>query len=324
MNTAVIAVTDRGRRLAEKIAAGLCDSVVLDQSRGLSAVLAERWHRHEGFVFVMAVGAAVRLIAPCLRDKYTDPCVVAVDEKGCFAVSLVSGHIGGGNRLAGEIAMITGGQAVITTASDILGHTAVDLWARNNDFFPEDRAALTRVSAKLVNNGKVCFFSDIPIHDIPHDFERTEDHSIADIIVSHRIFKWPENSLILRPRIIVIGIGCNRGVRSEQIEQAFSEAFMIHGFSEKSALKLASIDLKRNEKGLLEFAVKRGLDIDFFTAGQLNSVKDIEPSDAVMKATGAKAVAEPSALLGAGNNKLLTGKMKWKDVTIAAAMALSI
>lgn len=324
MKTAIITVTDRGRKLAEKISGNLGNSAVIDHKSGFSNVLAEIWGKYDGFVFIMAVGAVVRLIAPLLRDKYTDPCVVAVDELGRFSISLLSGHIGGGNELAEKIAIITGGQAVVTTASDILGHTAVDLWAKKNSLVTENRHALTRASARLVNSGRLKIYSDVPLSNIPHDFEKTEECLFADIIVSHRIFTWPDGALVLRPRIIVVGIGCNRGVRPSQITQALKEAFKEHGVSEKSVRNLASIDLKKNEKGLLEFASEKGLEIDFFTAGQLNTVKCASSSDAVIKATGARGVAEPAACLGAGSENLVIRKMKWKDVTLAAAMAPSI
>lgn len=324
MRTAIISVTGRGQKLGKRIAEKLLNSECIERKAPVSQILGRLWGEYDRFVFIMAVGAVVRLIAPFVRDKYSDPCVVAVDELGLFSVSLLSGHIGGGNDLAQEVATMTGGQAVITTASDILGHTAIDLWVKRNNLVPENRCLLTRVSVRLIDSGKLRIYSDIPMKSIPHDFEDTHDYTLADIIVSVFAHKWPDYSLVLRPKVLVVGVGCNRGVNACQIGQAFKDAFDEHGLSEESVSSLATIDLKRDEAGLLEFASGKGLKIDFFTAEQLNSVKGVSRSDASIKATGAIGVSEPAALLGAYSEKLIIRKMKWKDVTLAVAMAPSI
>lgn len=319
---ACLAVSEGGQQLAARLAAGLGGSVIPRRS-GLGELMPALWQEYDGLVCVMATGIVVRCIAPLVADKERDPAVVVVDETGRFAVSLLSGHLGGANDLARQVAAITGGQAVITTASDLLGQTALDLWARERNLAAEERQALTRASAKLVNNGMLRIFSEVPIASLPADLVAVAAPEEADCIVSHRLGSWPKGILLLRPRHLVVGIGCNRGTSREDIGVALAEALSEHNLSPLAIRNLASIDVKSDEAGLLAFAGERGLSIDFYTKDQLNRVAGISPSEAVLRATGAQGVAEPAALLSSGADNLLVRKMKWKDVTIAIAQAPS-
>jgi len=318
-----LAVTDGGRRLAAGIARGLPNGVLVPERTGLADLLPGLWQEYDGLVMVMAAGIVVRLIAPLVENKKTDPAVVVVDEAGRFAISLLSGHLGGANELARRVAAITGGEPVITTASDTLGHTALDLWARDQGLLAAEGEQLTRASARLVNHGRLRVYSEVAVASLPPDFELVGAPADADCIVSHRLGPWPEGVCILRPRDLVVGIGCNRGTSQEQIEAAVAEAFAAHGFSEQAIRNLASIDLKQDEPGLLAFAQARELRIDFYDKDALNGVAGVSTSLAVLRATGARGVAEPAALLSAGTDNLLVRKMKWKDVTIAVAQAPS-
>ena len=139
------------------------------------------------------------------------------------------------------------------------------------------------------------------------------------MIISNRLLPKGSTAAALRPRNLVFGVGCNRGTTEEQISRAVTDSCLQCGLSSRSIYALATIDLKNDEQGLLTFAESRGLKINFYSAEQLNSVPGTSRSDAVFAATGAYAVAEPAALLGAGVEKLLSRKIKWRDVTIAIA-----
>ena len=319
----VLAVTEGGQRLAAEIAKGIENAAVIPVRTTLADQFSELWSQYDGFVCVMATGIVVRLIAPLLKDKKTDPCVVVVDEKGRFAISLLSGHLGGGNDLAQQVATVTNGQAVITTASDVLGHTALDLWAQEQGLAVIDNAKLTHASAQLVNTGTLRVFTDIVGLPLPADFVIVANPVEADCVISNRLDLGAESDLRLIPRNLVVGIGCNRGTAAADIEAAFREALGEHGLSELAVRNLASIDLKNDEAGLLAFAESRKLRIDFYSKDQLNTVDNVSVSDVVMRATGAQGVAEPAALLSADSKKILVRKMKWKDVTIAVAQAPS-
>lgn len=314
---AIIALTRGGRELAARLAPRLQAEVIDSCPLGLAQTLAQIWPCCRGLVLIMAAGIAVRGLAPLLRDKLTDPGVVVLDETGRFAVSLLSGHLGGGNALARQVAALTGGQAVITTASDSLGLTALDLWARHHSLVLA-QGTLTATSAALVNNGAIKVFSDLP-GDLPPDFTVVTNPAQAELIISNRLPAAGSCQTVLCPRNLTMGIGCNRGTSAMQIEAAAQGTCRQSGLFFQAVGRLASIDLKQDEQGLLQFAAAHGLDLQWYDADLLNSVPGVSLSSAAKKATGAQAVAEPAALLAAGHHTLLIRKTKWKDVTIALA-----
>jgi cobalt-precorrin 5A hydrolase len=243
-----------------------------------------------------------------------------VDEAGRFAISLLSGHIGGGNDLARRIAEVIGAEAVITTASDTLGLPAIDLWAKGLNLAAEDEKALTCVSARLVNTGSIRIYSDVRLPALPPGLIKTDTPETADIVVSNRT-GFKKGPLFLRPRNLAVGIGCNRGVKMDSIIYAVNETFRINGFSLLSIRNLASIDIKRDEAGLIEYAKMLGVDIKFYSSGSLGAVRIKQPSKVVLDATGVGGVCEPAAILSAGTERLLVEKTRWKTVTVAVAEA---
>jgi len=302
-----------GRRLAESLGGDFfaCKGQV-------AATVAQIWDRYQAIVCIMATGIVVRTIAPLLRDKYRDPAIVVCDAQGRFAISLLSGHLGGANDLAQRVAAATGGQAVLTTASDVLGRTALDLWCRDLGLTPDDKGAFTRAMAKLVDQGTLAVWSRFSLPELPPDLKPVATRTAADLIIDSRTEDTA--AVLLPPKALVIGIGCNRGTPAEAIAQAVAATCRQQRLAPQAIARLASIDLKQDEKGLLEFARQQHLAIDFYSKDQLNQVEGVSTSEAVQRATGAKGVAEPAALLSAGpGSTLLVAKLKWTDVTTAVA-----
>ena len=328
MKTAVIALTWGGRELAGRIVAGLENSESCEVTGGVLATIERLWGHYDGLICVMAAGIVVRAIAPLCRDKKSDPCVLVLDEKGQFVISLLSGHLGGGNELAHQVAAITGGTAVITTASDVTGHTALDLWAAGHNLRVQNPQAMARVAAKLVNEGEVSFFAGVACGGLPADFRVVAEPALADIILSPADFDpgvYPD-ALVLCPRNLYLGLGCNRGTVSADFELAVTELCAEHRLDRHAIAGIGSIDLKADEAGLLQFASDNNLPLRFFSAEELNRVEGLATSPAVLAATGAKGVAEPAAMLAAGDDttpgqpgQLIVRKIKWKDVTAAVA-----
>ncbi len=293
------------------------------------ATIKDLWETHDGLICVMAAGIVVRAIAPLCRDKKSDPCVLVLDEQGRFVISLLSGHLGGGNELARSVAAITGGVAVITTASDVTRHTPLDLWAARHDLQVVNPAQMAAVAARLVNNGGLNLFVRFGCGRVPDDLHLVATPEEADVIVSplcadHAV--QPE-ALSLYPRTLILGLGCNRGTVAADFETAVTELCARHGLERRAISGIASIDLKADEAGLLQFALENKLPLSFNPAHELNRVEGVAASPAVLAATGAKAVAEPAAMLAAGEGqqdgeigKLLVRKMKWQDVTAAVAV----
>ncbi|MFA7383897.1 MAG: cobalamin biosynthesis protein [Desulfurivibrionaceae bacterium] len=318
MQIGILAITEGGKRLAADLAAKMVSARLLPQEGGVAHTLATHWRELDGFVCIMAAGIVVRGIAPLLQGKESDPCVVVLDEKGHHAVSLLSGHLGGGNDLARQVAALSGGEAVITTASDTLGFAALDLWARAQDLLCEHKEGLTRASAKLVNSGSLRIYAEVAIASLPHGLVAVAGPEQAELVVSSRIADYGM-ALVFRPRNLVVGVGCNRGVPIGELRQACEELFAEQGLSQMSIRNLASIDLKQDEEGLLAFAEERGWRLEFFSKEELNRVKNITVSEAALRAVGVVGVAEPAALLSAQSNDLLVGKKKWRNVTMAVA-----
>jgi cobalamin biosynthesis protein CbiG len=318
-------ITDGGRRLAEKLAEGFPGSEVVKFS---SKSFGDKWTLSKNIICIMATGIVVRTAAPLLKDKKTDPAVVVLDEKGQYTVSLLSGHVGGANALAEEVAAYLGAQAVITTASDVQGRLSLDLWAVAHNLYIEDFEKLKKLSTRIVNGQKVTFYSDCPIDEghVPDEFEQADSAEQAEIVVSEGIMNT--DALMLRPGVLFVGIGCNRGTEKAEIADVFHGVLQKEGLSINSVKGIASIDVKQDEQGLLDFAEDIGLDIEFFSKDVLNdavSVYNIAPSEAVRAATGAAAVAEPAAVAGAkkifDDCTIITPKVKRGNVTLAIAKA---
>jgi cobalt-precorrin 5A hydrolase len=324
MKTAVIALTTGGKELAEQVKAQLPDCFIDNKNIPIFEKIEDLWGQGlDAIICIMATGIVVRAIGKLCSDKTKDPCVLVLDEKGQFVISLLSGHLGGGNTLCQTLAGKIGAQAVITTASDVTGHTALDLWSKKNFLVVDDRKKLTEKSAKLINTGKVTIYTELDFDSLPEDFTVVENPEAADIIVSDYVFSGSD-SLILRPCSLTVGLGCNRGTQKEDFEIALIELFSDNELHLESICSFASIDLKEDEQGMLEFAANKELKIKFYAKELLNSVDDVSSSAVVFAATGAKGVAEPAALLAAqttfGSGTFIVRKRKWKDVTAAVAM----
>ncbi len=323
MRIAILAITAGGKRLAEKIAGGLTGARILLPAGNISATLHEAWPMYDALICIMSAGIVVRALAPLCRDKYADPCVVVLDEAGKHAVSLLSGHLGGGNSLAIKVAAISHGQPVITTASDTLGLTAIDLWVQENGLLlRSNRSSLTLAAAKMVNSGRLRIFMDCEISGLPVDFRHVASPDDADIIVSSHRFHIADR-VHLSPRNLFFGIGCNRGTSAVDIAHSVEETCRIHNLDRRALVACATIDAKIDEQGLLYFARDNNLPVHFFCRKQMNEVTGITESEHAMTALGVRAVAEPAAILAASDatsrGRLLIGKIKWKDVTTAVA-----
>ncbi|MBI2832096.1 MAG: precorrin-3B C(17)-methyltransferase [Chloroflexi bacterium] len=301
----------------------------------------EVFRQYRNLVLVMAVGVAVRLLATELRDKHKDPGVVVIDDAGTFAVSLLSGHLGGANRLAKRVASLLCAQPVVTTASDTSGTIAVDLLGKEFNWEIEDTDNITRVSAALVNGEPVGIYQDAgemgwwpetkPLPDNVRIFTgieslRQPDFSAA-LIITDRILEkeqltlLPSLTITYRPKSLVVGVGCNRGTKSTEIEEAVTNILGTHGLSLGSIRNIATIDLKKDEAGLLEFARKYRLRIDYFNKKELSQAKfPSHPSAKVEGYVGTPSVCESAAILSSGNPSLVVPKERFKGaVTIAVA-----
>lgn len=344
---AAIAVSARGAALACRLATAMPDVTAHLPARFAPGTGGEPYDQPvrllleslfgsvSGLVLVMATGAAVRLIAPLLRDKWTDPAVVVVDDAGRFAISLVSGHIGGANRLAERVAAALDALPVITTASESAGVPPVDLLGREEGWRIEPDSALTTVAAALVNGERAGVFQDTGseswLATLPASVTRFSEvdalvaaDPAAAIIVSDHVFALPDRlvakTATYRPPSLVLGIGCSRGASDAEIAALVDGTLAAHRLSPLSVCALASIDRKADEPGLLAFCARRQLKLVTYPAAELDMVQgEWKPSEVVRSAVGTGGVAEPAALACAGVSRLLVKKVKSRQVTLAIA-----
>lgn len=276
----------------------------------------------DALVFVGACGIAVRAIAPLLRGKTKDPAVVVLDESGRFCISLVSGHLGGANELAQRCAAIVGAQPVITTATDVRGVFAADDWARRNGCFVANPRAIQEISGRLLDAREVGLFSRFAIQgELPAGVTLGEHE--AGICLSCRVEKPFAVTLNLVPRAVTLGIGCRRGTRQESIAQAVRAFLEENQIPFQAIQNVASIDLKKEEEGLLDFCQRHGLPFYTYSASQLMSPQvqgEFSSSPFVLRTTGADNVCERAAVCHSGG-ALLAAKTARDGVTVAAAVA---
>ena len=305
-------------------------------SEQLGVLCGELVNYYSKLIFIMAVGIVVRTISPFLSHKSVDPAVVVVDEKGRFAISLISGHLGGANELAKEVALLTGGEPVITTATDVHEKYSFDLLAKQLDCKIIDFNGLKRCNYALLHGEKVGIYPDILKSYIPLRKKSSiifyksiksilNSDCLYKVIISNKqiedgVLKQKRTVISLNPRNLVLGIGCNRGTSSSEIEDTVRRFFNEWRRSFQSIKKIATVDIKSSEKGLTSFVRKHNFEIEFFKAKQLNKVESLTPpSRSSLKAVGSRGVCEPAAMLGAGVTTLLHSKKKTPNVTVAVA-----
>ena len=361
MRAAVISFTERGREVSLRIRRILeregirCRNFARERfCRGeeglevfageLSAWSGDRFGDSEALIFVGACGIAVRAVAPWVRDKFQDPAVVAVDEGGRFVIPLLSGHVGGANRLARLLAGSLGAVPVITTATDVSGKFAVDVFAAENGCAISDRRLAKEISAAVLAGERIPLLSDFPLEgEFPREIyvckktaaggkdltgsaaeleERTGGLRIR-ITLSDR---EREGELRLIPRAAVLGMGCRRGVSEEELWRAAERALGEAGVDRRGLRALASVDLKKNEEGLIRLAARLQVPFLTFSAEELNRLPgEYSSSDFVKRTAGVDCVCERAAMaaacLGGGRGRLAAGKRAFGPVTAAVAAA---
>ena len=324
MTAAIIAFTRRGAALGRTLADSLggtlhvparfAPEVGAEAYDSLEGWTAKAWTEADALIFVGAAGIAVRAIAPHVKDKFTDPAVVSVDEAGRFVIPLLSGHVGGANELALNIATLTGGQAAVSTATDVNGLFAVDVWARERDMVITDRVLAKEISAALLEGKPVGFVSDFG-HPCPAGL--TRGPAELGVWVTYRRREGPfPRTLRLAPRGLILGIGCRKGTPEETIREAVAE--VLSGYEPQAVVQVATIDLKKEEPGLLAFCAAQNLPLAIYTAEELAAAKGrFTRSAFVAHITGVDNVCERAAVCAGGT--ILVPKQAKNGVTVAVA-----
>jgi cobalt-precorrin 5A hydrolase len=296
----------------------------------LSKFVRNLFQKYDALVFVMAMGIVVRAISKYVKDKRTDPAVIAVDEKGRFAISVLSGHIGGANDLAETIAKGIKARPVITTATDVQDKPSVETLAREFNLEIEDFEHAKGINAAIVNEKKVGIFSDFELGiAMPENmsFSRFKElqsngtnYDAIIIITNKRIGRLEKPYVVLRPKNLILGIGSRKGIGKGEVLEAINYAMKKAGLSIKSIKTIATIDFKAKEKGIVEAAGELNTPLKSIDAKDVKEIEErFDQSKHVREKVGVGAVSEPVAVLAGENTRLIQKKIKRKGVTVAIA-----
>jgi cobalt-precorrin 5A hydrolase len=356
---AIYAITKHGVEIARKLLEGLpeADLYVSEKLRAnapagakvlplpMGPLLGDTFMAYDCHLFIISVGAVVRMVAPLLQNKKVDPAVLCVDDASRFTICVLSGHVGRGNAFTDRVSAVLGNQPVITTASDVIGTLTVDILGRELGWTLDDMDRnVTRGCAAVVNATPVLVVQEAgepgwwpeekPLPEgvryatsldgvDPTAFEILLIATDRDIRESYPAC-W-QNSVIYRPKTLVLGIGCDRDTSPELVERGVAELLAKNGLSEKSVKAVASIDKKSDEAAILELGRRHGWPLAFYSAEELDGVPGIEsPSETVKRHVGSRGVAEPAALKAAGADRLLVPKQIYTEPGAGRSMTFAV
>ena len=354
---AIVTITRPGLELARKLRKGLGATLFVsekyldanEKETGIEAfdgvvknLLPRLFQEYDGIVLIMALGIVVRTIAPLIQDKKYDPGIVVVDVTGKFSISLLSGHLGGANQLARDVTDIIGSIPVITTGTDVTGTIAPDMIAKELKADLEPFDLLKKVSSAIVDGDKVLVINPekIPVPSLegtmkPHillsdTWPEIVPPSRAAVIITSRTDKrdlpLPVH-VFIRPRVLTVGMGCNRGTSFDEVHTLLTETFSAHNLSLSSIRAFGTIELKSDEEGFLQLSRALDRPMITFSREELSSVSTPNPSAMVESHVGTPGVAEPAAVLAlcknppfsGGQAHLIVHKTKSVNATIAIA-----
>ncbi len=374
VQTAILSVSKRGAELGQRIKALVAPHAVCYEKTGREsggeAIYFDSLKPHMGDIFktydqvlcIMALGIVVRMIAPYIEHKSKDPAIVVMDEVGHHTISLLSGHLGGANEWATTIALAIDSDPVITTATDVNGLPAPDVWARNEQLTVDDFNTLIAVNSAVVAGEQVNYYIDksipnsailmqsagehVGIHGKVYGFivdcsaDEAKVNLVDDkisvqmlqnsrshcVVVTDKIIPTASHQLILRPKTFTMGIGCRRDTPKELILEAITQSLEQHQLSPKSLLTAASVIVKQDEVGLLAAMRELGWPIKFYEQEEMEPIieqQKLHESTFVKGTIGVGNVCETTALLAAKSQILIQEKTIYPKTTIAIAQVTS-
>lgn len=328
-NITIISFTKKGgdinKRLTDILSESDIKSYTLEKYRFDNRVkplgnLKETVKRHftdDAVIFIGAVGIAVRSIAPYIKDKFCDPAVLVIDELGRYVIPLLSGHVGGANELANYIGEALSAAPIITTATDINGTFAVDVFAKKNNLLISSRKLAKDVSAALLDNNCIDIDSDIKNIDVKELKKKLNPKNKAcDIKVRITDRIYDDTVLTLIPKNLYIGVGCKKNTDADKMWDFVNDIFRLEGLDIRAVKSIGSIDIKRDEDAVKNFANRLNVPFLTFTKDELNSVSgDFFESEFVRKTVGVGNVCERAVCIQCNN--LIVKKTAREGMTVA-------
>jgi cobalt-precorrin 5A hydrolase len=347
--TSVLAITKNGIKIGENLKKVFPDWNVFAPSKLTTETVGITWYseptteklvelfkNNNALICIFSLGAVIRLIAPYLKDKKTDPAVIVIDDKTNFVISVLSGHIGGANELTKEIAEKLGALPVITTAADVNKTIAVDLVGREFNWKIDDDSTVTKISAHMVNEEPIGVFQEagekkwnkklpknVMIYENMEDLKKS--NSKAHLIISDKIIdkEISKESVIYRPPSLVIGIGLHWDTSKDTIKEGIKFCLEKFKLSSKSITKLVSIKKPEDVQGLIDLGKEMGIPVEYVNREDLAEISAPNPSETVKAFEGTASVSEAAAIK-ISQGQLIVEKQKFPpNLTIAIARIMS-
>ena len=302
-------------------------------SASTSKKIAELFKTNDALICLFSLGAVIRLISPHIKDKKTDPAVLVIDDKANFVISALSGHLGGANELAEQIAKKLAATSVITTAADVNRTIPVDLVGKKFDWKIDDGSTVTKVSALMINGEKIGVYQDAGdknwwMSDLPKNvtmyssFDELKNSGskgfliISDKIIESEILK---DAVVYRPLNLVVGVGLHWDTSKETIREGLQACLKKNKLSQLSIAKFASLKKPHDAKGLIEISREMNIPIEYFEKEDLANVDVPNPSQIVQAFEGTPSISEASAIK-ASRGQLIVQKQKFPpNLNIAIA-----
>ena len=347
--TVVLAITKNGIKIGENLKKLFPDwsifaplklsnenTEIVWYSEPTTDKIVELFKNNNALICLFSLGAVIRLIAPHLKDKKTDPAVIVIDDKANFVISVLSGHIGGANELTEEIAEKLGALPVITTAADVNKTIAVDLVGREFNWKIDDDSTVTKISAHMVNEEPIGILQEVGernwYKNLPKNvliYEKMDDlkksNSKAHLIISDKIIddEISNESVIYRPPSLVIGIGLHWDTTKETIREGIDHCLEKFKLSSKSIAKLVSIKKPQDVQGLIDLGEEMGIPVEYVNREDLAEISAPNPSETVKAFEGTASVSEAAAIKVSGG-ELIVEKQKFPpNLTIAIARIMN-
>ena len=301
-------------------------------SEPTSDKIIELFKNSNALICLFSLGAVIRLIAPHLKDKKTDPAVIVIDDKMTFVISVLSGHIGGANELTQEISEKLNALPVITTAADVNKTIVVDLVGRQFGWKIDDETTVTKISAHMVNSepigvfqqtGNTKWYKELPKNVTIYDNleELKKSNSKAHLIISDAIIddELAQESVIYRPQSLVIGIGLHWDTTKDTIREGIEDCLEKFNLSSKCIAKLVSIKKPEDVQGLIDLGREMEIPVEYVEREELAEIITPNPSSTVKAFEGTASVSEAAAIK-VSKGKLIVEKQKFPpNLTIAIA-----
>lgn len=332
---ALIAITKNGQELAYRISKSLINSKVYIVNKNLDEIVKNTFKEYDYIIFIMATGIVVRSIAKHIKNKFEDPAILVMDDRGQNVISLLSGHIGGANEMTINISEMIGANSVITTATDVNKKASLDMIAKTLNAHIEDfRENVKNVNSLLVNAKEVLMYIDGDyevdtrgfkvINSLDNSrFEIEEFKTLVVISNKNKIEALDASIANTRqfikviPRDIVVGIGCRKETDTHLLYRSLIDLFDKENIDIKSINKIGSIDIKKDEKAINDLAEKLSVPFELISSKEISKVEHLfDKSDFVKKNVGVSSVSEPVAYILSGGN-LIVKKRKYRGITFS-------